>query len=215
MEFAVIGMGRFGRAVARSLAREGQAVLAIDLDPERLEQVSGEVDATTRADTTDEDAMAALRLDRMSCVVVAIGSRATEASLLTVAILRDLQVPRIVARSFDERHARLLLAIGANEVINPEDDMGARLAWLLARPGILDQFQLGDARVAEVEAPEAYVGRSLEELDLTGRHGLAILLLRRGEDVVANPGRQERIESGDVLVVLGGEQEIRGLATLR
>jgi trk system potassium uptake protein TrkA len=214
-EFAVIGLGRFGRSVARSLVREGQAVLAIDIDPTRLEQVDDEVDATSRADTTDEQAMAALRLDRMSCVVVSIGSRATEASLLTVAILRELGVPRIVARSFDERHARLLLAIGANEVINPEVDMGARLAWRLARPGILDQFDLGDARVAEVEAPESLVGSSLAELDLGGRRQLAVLLLRRGHEVRANPGPQERIESGDVLVLLGSERAIADLAALK
>lgn len=214
-ELAVIGMGRFGRAVARSLVGEGQAVLAVDRDPERLAEVADEVDATARADTTDEEAMAALRLDRMSCVVVTIGSRATEASVLTVAILREQGVPRVVARAFDERHARLLLAIGANEVLNPEDEIAARLARRLARPEILDQFDFGDARVAEVEAPEAFVGSSLGELDLRRRHGLAVLVIRRGEQVVANPRADEVVATGDVLVVLGAEEAIHRVAALR
>jgi trk system potassium uptake protein TrkA len=214
-EFAVIGLGRFGRAVARSLVREGQAVLVIDHDPARLEALAGEVDATSRADTTDEQAMAALQLGRMACVVVTIGSRATEASVLTVAILRELRVPRIVARAFDERHARLLLAIGANEVLDPEDEIGTRLASRLVRPGVLDQIHFGDATVAEVEAPEAFVGSSLGELDLRKRLSLSVLAIQRGGQVTANPGAGATVESGDVLVLLGSEAAISRVAALR
>jgi trk system potassium uptake protein TrkA len=214
-EFAVIGLGRFGRAVARSLVREGQSVLVIDHDPARLDALAGEVDATSRADTTDEQAMAALQLGRMACVVVTIGSRATEASVLTVAILRELRVPRIVARAFDERHARLLLAIGANEVLDPEDEIGSRLASRLVRPGVLDQIRFGDATVAEVEAPEAFVGSSLGELDLRKRLSLSVLAIQRGDQVTANPGAGATVESGDVLVLLGSEAAITRVAALR
>ncbi|HLE83749.1 MAG TPA: TrkA family potassium uptake protein, partial [Thermoanaerobaculia bacterium] len=192
-----------------------QAVLVIDHDPARLEALAGEVDATSRADTTDEQAMAALQLGRMACVVVTIGSRATEASVLTVAILRELRVPRIVARAFDERHARLLLAIGANEVLDPEDEIGTRLASRLVRPGVLDQIHFGDATVAEVEAPEAFVGSSLGELDLRKRLSLSVLAIQRGGQVTANPGAGATVESGDVLVLLGSEAAISRVAALR
>jgi trk system potassium uptake protein TrkA len=212
-ELAVIGLGRFGRAVARSLVRDGQAVLAIDRDPARLELVAEDVDATVRADTTDEEALAALQLGRMACVVVTIGSRATEASILTVAILRELGVPRIVARAFDERHARLLLAIGANEVLNPEDEMGERLALHVARPGILDRFRCAGGWVAEVEAPEAFAGSALGDLDLAG--DVEVLAVRRGDRVEARPAADWRIESGDVLVVFGGEDAIHRIEALR
>jgi trk system potassium uptake protein TrkA len=212
-ELAVIGLGRFGRAVARSLVRDGQAVLAIDRDPARLELVAEDVDATARADTTDEEALAALQLGRMACVVVTIGSRATEASILTVAILRELGVPRIVARAFDERHARLLLAIGANEVLNPEDEMGERLALHVARPGILDRFRCAGGWVAEVEAPEAFAGSALGDLDLAG--DVEVLAVRRGDRVEARPAADWRLESGDVLIVLGGEDAIHRIEALR
>jgi trk system potassium uptake protein TrkA len=212
-ELAVIGLGRFGRAVARSLVRDGQAVLAIDRDPARLELVAEDVDATARADTTDEEALAALQLGRMACVVVTIGSRATEASILTVAILRELGVPRIVARAFDERHARLLLAIGANEVLNPEDEMGERLALHVARPGILDRFRCAGGWVAEVEAPEAFAGSALGDLDLAG--DVEVLAVRRGDRVEARPAAEWRLESGDVLIVLGGEDAIHRIEALR
>lgn len=214
-DFAVIGMGRFGRAVTRSLVRDGQAVLCVDRDPARLAQVEDEVDATARADTTDEETVKSLQLDRMGSVVVAIGSRATEASLLTVAILRELQVPRIVARAFDERHGRLLLAIGAHEVLNPEDEMGALLALRLAHPGIVGQLRLGEGTVAEIEAPEAFAGSSLGELDLAERRGVSVLAIRRGGEVLAAPGAATPVESGDLLLVLGSEEAIHRVAALR
>lgn len=214
-ELAVIGMGQFGRAVARSLVREGQAVLAVDLDAERLRRIEHEVDATARTDTTDEDQVAALKLDRMSCVVVAIGIRGAEAALLTVAILKELGVPRIVARCFDRRHGRLLLAIGAHEVLNPEEESGERLASRLARPGILDQMEFGDVRLAEVEAPEGFVGATLAELDLRGEHGVTVMAIQREGRVFANPGPDETLESGDVLVLLGEDGAIREVAALR
>lgn len=214
-EFAVIGLGRFGRAVVRSLAAAGQAVLAIDRDPLRIEQVADEAESTAQVDTTDERAVAALRLGRMACVVVTIGSRATEASLLTTAILRDSEVPRIVARSFDARHARLLLGIGAHEVINPEDEVGYRLALRLAHPGIVDLLQCAGAVVAQVEAPEAFAGRRLDELDPLRRLGATVLVLTRGERLIPNPPPDQRLESGDRLVVLGSDDAVRELAVRR
>lgn len=213
-ELAVLGMGRFGRSVARFLTLEGQSVLAVDRDRARLDRVAEEVDSVSVADTTDEGALASLRLDRMSCVVVAMGSRALEASLLTTALLRGLDVPRLVARAFDERHARLLLAIGANEVINPEDEIGRRLALRLAHPDVVDQFRLGDSVVAQVEAPEVFAGRSLDDLDLPGEHALAVLAIHRGDRVIPRPGGDESVEGGDLLVVLGDPEAVRRVATL-
>ena len=211
-DFAVVGMGRFGRAVARSLTREGQSVLALDRDPERLRAVADDVDAVAAVDMTDEAAVAALRLERMACIVVAIGSRATEASLLVTAILRRSAATRIVARAFDERHARVLLAIGADEVLNPEDEIGERLALHLAHPDLLDQLRLGEALIAEVEAPEAWVGRSLGEL--YEAHQIATLALRRGGATDSDPRPGERVESGDVLVLMGRGDTIRRAAAL-
>lgn len=213
-EFAVIGLGRFGRAVARNLALEKQSVLAIDRLPDRLERIAPEVDAVIKVDTTDEAALSALHLERMECVVVAIGSRATEASILTVALLRELAVPRIVARAFDERHARLLLTIGASEVLNPEDEIGRRLAQRLAYPEIHDQIRLGDAVLAEVETPEAFVGTVLRDLELPERYAVSLLAIRRQGATQINPPPDSTVESGDVLVLLGGSEAVRRLAEL-
>jgi trk system potassium uptake protein TrkA len=213
-EIAVIGMGRFGRAVARSLALEGQAVLAIDREAGRLEAVAPEVDSVISIDTTQEEEVKGLRLDRMACVVVAIGSRATEASILTTAILRELGVGRIVARAFDERHARLLVTVGANEVLNPEDEIGRRLATRLAFPDIRDHIKLGEAVLAEVEAPEAFNGRRLDELDLGGTGNLSVLAIRRGVETLVSLGPEVEVAGGDLLIVLGRPEAIRQIAEL-
>lgn len=214
-EFAVIGLGRFGRAVARNLSASGESVLAVDIAADRLADVAGDVDAVATVDTTNEDAVEALRLERMSAVVVTIGSRATEASLLTTAILRELDVPRIVARAFDERHARLLLEIGATEVLIPEDEVGSRLALRLSAPRVLDQIPLGDAVVAEIQTPEAFVGRSLAELELRPRQGITVLAVRRDGETVPNPGGEQTIHEGDILVVVGSPDSVRDTAVLK
>lgn len=214
-EFAVIGLGRFGRAVARSLSANGESVLAIDLDADRLARVADHVDAVATVDTTSEDAVATLRLERMSAVVVTIGSRATEASLLTTAILRELDVPHIVARAFDERHARLLLEIGASEVLIPEDEVGNRLALRLSAPRVLDQIPLGEALIAEIEAPEGFVDHTLAELGLRARRGITVLAVRRDGETNPNPGGDDTIDEGDILVVMGDRDSIRGMAALK
>ena len=213
-EFVVIGLGRFGRALATSLVREGQVVLGVDRDRERVQELADEVDSVVVADSTDEEALTGLQLERMSCVVVTIGAKSTEASILTTALLRQIGIPRIVARAFTELHARVLLAVGAHEVVKPEDDMGRRLALRLANPGIVDQIQLGDAQLAEVEAPQAFVGQTLAELDLRSRYKVSVLAVRHDETIVSNPGADARVEAGDVLVVLGDPEDVLKLAAL-
>jgi trk system potassium uptake protein TrkA len=133
---------------------------------------------------------------------------------LTTALLKEQGVSYIIARTFDPRHARVLLAIGAHEVVNPEDEMGARVADHLAHPGILDQIPLGDARVAEVEVPESLAGRSLAEADLGNRHGVSILAVRRQGTTQARPPDTWELASGDVLIVLGQRTDIESMADL-
>lgn len=214
-DFAVIGLGHFGRAVARNLALQGQSVLALDRDRERLEAVRGEVETVMCINTTDEGAMASLRLDRMACAVVTMGPRATEASVLTTAILREKEVPRIVARAFDERHARILLAVGANEVLNPEADLARQLATRLVHPSIVAEIQLGEAIIAEVEVPESFVARTLEAMDLRERYGITVLALRREGVTRVHPETGEEMASGDVLVLMGPPEAIHDFTALR
>lgn len=212
-DFAVIGLGQFGRAVALHLVEQGAAVLAVDVDPERAKLVESSVDAVVVADATEEAALAELGLERMSCVVVAMGLRAKDTSIMVTALLRQRGVRRVVTRATSELHGRVLLAVGAHEIVNPEQEMGARLAHHLANPHVVDQFALGrDLVVAEVEAPETFADRSLRELGLRQKSRVTVVLVRRGGRVISTIDPDERLASGDMLVVLGPPDAVRRFA---
>lgn len=214
-EFAVIGLGQFGRAVALSLVREGAAVLAIDQLQERAQMVESEVDAVACADATDERALDELGLERMSCVVVAMGARARETSILTTALLRQRGIPRIISRAANELHSRVLLAVGAHEVVNPELLMGQRLARNLAHPTIREQIALDEStNLLEVVAPEQFIHKSMAELDIHRRYGVTVLALRRGSHIMPQIPPEERIAREDRLILVGPPTSVRRLVSL-
>lgn len=212
-DFAVIGLGQFGRAVASGLLEQGEAVLAIDIDPERAKQLESTVDAVVVADASDERALEELALERMSCVVVAMGVRSKDTSIMVTALLRQRGIARIVARATSPLHARVLLAVGAHEIVNPEQEMGERLSRHLANPHVVDQFSLGPGLVvAEVEAPQSMVESTLGELDVRNRFGVTVVLIRRGTEVLTHAGADTAVASGDILVVLGPSDAVRRFA---
>ncbi len=213
-EFAVVGLGQFGRSVARNLANQGASVLAIDLNQNLVDDIAPYVDVAIRADATDERTLDELQLDTMGCVVVAIGANSIEGSVLTTALMTQVGVPRVVARAMSKLHARVLRNIGADEVVNPEEEMGRRLASHLAEPSIIEQVELGDSQLAEVESPEAFVGKSLAELDIRNKYRVSIMAIQRADHVIANPRASEILESGDVLVIVGSSESVRSVAAL-
>ena len=214
-QFVVIGLGTFGRNVALNLARSGQAVLAVDRSEAEVATLAGELDAVVCADASDESTLREIGVDRMACAVVAIGAESMEASILVTALLRQLGVPRIIARALTELHARVLHAVGAHEVVSPEAEMGLRLARRLAEPNVIARLELGgDAELAELAAPEAFVGKSLVELDVRRRFSVTVVALRRRGGTLANLGGEERVEAGDVMVAIGTPEAIRRLAAL-
>jgi len=213
--YLVIGLGMFGRNLVLHLARAGQSVLAIDRDEKLVQEIASEVDAAVCADSTDEAALHELNLQEMTCGVVAIGADATECSILTTALLRQIGVPRIVARGTSELHSRVLYAVGAHEVVNPEEAMGKRLARHLAQPSVLEHLELGeDAELAEVELPEAWVGKNLVELEVRRRFGTSVAAVRRAGRILAPLSGIETLETGDVLVIIGAPESISRLAAL-
>jgi trk system potassium uptake protein len=214
-EFAVIGLGQFGRSVARQLVREGNAVLAVDRDPERAQLLGEEVDAVMVADATVEAALAELGLERMTCVVVAMGTTAKETSIMVTALLRQRGIPKIVSRAFDELHGRVLLAVGAHEIVSPEHDMGARLARHLSQPNVEDEIVLGmHDMLAAVHTPHALVGARARGAEPLARHDLEVLAVVREGRVVTKALSDLRLEADDRLVVLGDAEAVRRFAAL-
>jgi len=202
-QVAVIGLGRFGSSVARTLAQSGCEVLAVDADAERVKAIVEEVTEAVQVDVLDEGALKALGLRNFEAVVVAIGHE-VKASILATVLLKEMGVSKIVAKAQDELHGKVLQRVGADLVVYPERDMGVRLAHTLLSRSILDEIQLSsEYSIFELQAPTQFLDRSLKELQLRQRFGMTILAVRRGEGVVISPEAGFVLITGDILVALG------------
>lgn len=209
---AIIGLGRFGMAVAKTLASNGKSVLALDNDQRMIDQIAPYVEACACVDTMDLEALREIGLEDFPCVIVGIGEKAKEASILTTALVAGLGVPRIIARATDELHEKVLKAIGAHETVNPEAEIGHRIGQRLSYPNFLEEFQLGDeATLVEIDVPESWANKSLQELNLRRKHRINVVAIRKQGKVRANPSSDEVLNKGDTLIAIGSTKAVEGL----
>ncbi len=200
----VIGLGQFGTAVARALAERGVEVLAIDSDEERVQAIADRVAEAMCFDATDFEALQRTSPSQRDVCLCAIGDEAKEASIICTALLRQAGGRRVIARANEEVHARILRLVGAHEVVNPERAFGERFASQLLHAGIKGELLLGEGVLLnEVEAPTAFVGRSLGELRLPSRFGVTVVAIRKKADgAVILPDAESQLADGDVLVLV-------------
>ena len=208
----IVGLGQFGVALARSLTARGMEVLAVDRSPELVQAVSGFVAEAVSFDAADELALARTTPERRDLCVVAIGNEARDASIVCTALLRQMGAPKIVARASDPIHERILKLVGANEVVNPEQAFGERLAARLAYSGVLDQLALGDDLIlTELQPPAKLVGRTLVEAALPRRFGVTVVAIRRleqGRGRVSVPEPTVPIRAEDILVLVAAPEAV-------
>jgi len=210
-QFAVIGLGRFGSSVARFLSEMKYEVLAIDNNSERVQSLAHIVTQAVTADSTDEETLRALGLRNFDVVVVAIGSD-IQASILTTLILKELGVPRLVAKAQNDLHGKVLARIGADRVIFPERDMGLRVAPQLISPNILEHIELSpEYGIVEMEAAPGMIGRNLRELGIRAELGCRVLAIKTGNRMNISPGAEDLIREGDVLVNVGRNRDLHRL----
>ena len=213
-QFAIIGLGRFGTSVAKTLYEMGYEVLAVDTDETRVQDFSDEVTHVVQADTTDEDTLKALGIRNFDVVVVAIGAD-VQANLMTTLQLKEMGVSYIVAKAKNNLHGKMLEKIGADRVVYPERDMGQRVAHNLVSSNVLEYIELSpEYSIVEVTAPKVLVGKNLVETDLRGRYEVNVVAIRRGEQLLVPPQPTEKIMDKDVLFVVGanrGVQRLEGL----
>lgn len=206
-EFAVIGLGRFGTSLARTLMSRGASVLGIDRSPQVVQQMADELTQAVALDATDENALRDIGIDAFPTVVVAIGGN-FEASLLTTVALREIGVQNILCKAQTTRQREILLKVGATRVILPEHEAGQRLAMELMTPGMLGQLELGPGFVVmEMCTPPAVVDEPLGKSELR-RRGINVLAIKRGDRVIVTPSPDTVLKADDVLVVLGKVQDI-------
>lgn len=207
-EFAVIGLGRFGSSVARTLYDLGHNVLAMDKDEEALRLVVDHVTHSVQIDSTDPEALRAVGITNFDAVVVSIGTDIQE-SILTTMLLKDLGVRKVVAKAVDERQGKVLEKVGADTVIFPERDMGVRVAHSLASPNVLEYLELSpEYTIDEVRVPDRLDGRSLGDLELRNKFGVNVLLVLRDSQLLISPATDLQLQTGDVLVVVGENRQL-------
>ncbi len=212
-EFAIIGLGRFGSSVARTLYDLGHNVLAMDKSEDALHEVVDHVTHAVQIDSTDPDALRAVGITNFDAVVVAIGVDIQE-SILTTMLLKDLGIKRVVAKAVNNLQGKVLEKVGADLVIYPERDMGVRLAHSLVSPNVLEFITLSpNYSIEEMSVSEKMHGRTLGELDLHRRFGVIVLLIRRDSQLLTSPAANVRLEAGDVLVVVGENRALNQLGT--
>jgi trk system potassium uptake protein len=205
-QFIVVGLGRLGISMVGTLDSLGHEVLAIDSRENVIQSLADELPNVhlVAADATDEAAVRGLDVESFDAAAVMIGENHIEAGILATATLKEVGVPRIVARATGGIHARVLEKVGADRVIQPEREIGEQLARTMASPVLLDYVDLGeDEALIEARVPSAWLNKSLSELDLSQKMGLTVLALKPQDGPGSLPHGDTVLRDGDVLVVGG------------
>ena len=208
--FLVIGLGRFGAAVAQELSALGQEVLALDIDAENVQHISDQVTQAIQGDAQDEAVLRSVGARNFDCCVVAVGAD-MEASILITVMLKEMGAKYIVAKAMTPIHARVLERVGADRVVLPEIDMGQRLAQRLARTNVVDYIGVSDEfSIVEIHPPRSWVGNSLGKLGVRAKHQINVLAIRHGEggQVDVNPKPDKVIGPADLLIVIGTNEQV-------
>jgi trk system potassium uptake protein len=204
----VIGLGRFGSAVARELERLGHQVLAIDSTETAVNDIAPYVTHALQLDASDEDALRSAGAGDFNHAIVAISSE-TEASIFAAMALKRLGVGHVIAKAGSVLHGEILDRVGADRVVFPEKETGERLAHTFSIPNVIDYLDVApEFGIEKIRPPKAFIGRTLGELDLKGRLGLTPIALRRSRKVFVNPARDERIVDGDELIIIGQDKNL-------
>ncbi|MCF7958071.1 MAG: TrkA family potassium uptake protein [Phycisphaerae bacterium] len=216
-KFAVIGLGRFGKQLARALTQTGAEVIAIDKDKRIIEQISNEVTVAVRMDSTDEDALRAQGIDKIDVAIVGIGLN-FEANLLTTVVLKSIGVKHVCSRAERQLHGKILRRVGADEIIFPKDESAQRWSFKLRAPQISEKLDFAPGFcLAQYSAPESFNGKSIMDLNLRRKFQVNLIGLRRAEDVelaqnfVNVPMPETLIRTGDLLWLIGSDDSLAKL----
>ena len=212
--YVVIGLGRFGTEAARRLCELDCEVLALDNNHDLVQQISHDVTQAVVGDARDKDVLKALGVADFDCGIVAIGNSLGDSVLATMN-LKELGVPYVVCKAYDETHRQVLLKLGADKVVIPEQEQANRLARNLSSPNVLDYIELSDAfGIIEVPAPAAWLGKSLKDLNVRAKLGVNIIAVKQGKQISVSPGADYEIQPGDVMVILGDTTALNAVQKL-
>lgn len=222
-QFAVIGLGRFGLRLAVNLATAGQQVIAVDRNVRLVEEIRDRVTLAVALDATDEEALRAQGIDQVDVAVVGIGDD-FEARVLTTVILKQLGVARVISRAITPIGTSIMKRVGADEVVNPENESADRWAVRLAHPWFLSHFELDPGySIVEINTPASWAGKTLAQLQLRKEMDLHVVAVkhfgtdqvqpRLGRPTLRVPRPDDPLGRHDVLMVMGSDEDLSRLPT--
>jgi len=214
-QFLVIGLGRFGESVARTLYELGNDVLAIDADGAVIQEISDHVTHAAQVEVIDENNLKALGVGNFDVAIIAMGTD-VQASIMATILVKELGVKYIIAKASNDLHAKVLYKIGADRVVFPERDMGVRVAHNLRSSNILDFIELSpDYTIAEMVSLDEWHGKTLKQLNVRAVYGVNIVAIKRNDVVVnVSPAADDVVEPGDVIVAIGAADALSHLESL-
>ncbi len=213
--FAVLGLGRFGKQLALSLARQGAEVLAIDRTRKNVDDVADEVTRAVTANIQDKDVMTELGVAECDCVILAFGGDLAS-SVIGLINLKAMGVKQIICKAYDETYKDVLLKLGADQVIIPEQEIADKLANQLISPMLRDYIALSEGYVVEeITAPSVWQDKTLAELRIRSKYRADVIAIRRSGRISITPGGDDAIKKDDVLVLLGEREALDGIRKLR
>lgn len=201
--YVIIGLGLFGQAVARQLCLLGAEVLAMDVRSDLVQQLANDVTHAVVGDAQDKEVLRTLGVRDFDCAILAIGDDLAASVLITMN-LKELGVPYIVCKAYDETHRRVLEKLGADRVVIPEQEYAQRLARNLLSHNVLEYIELSkDYGILEIPAPKSWIGKTLKELNVRAKLGVNIIAVQNGTTTNVSPAADYQIQEADTMVVLG------------
>ena len=206
--YAVFGLGRYGQAVAPELMENGMEVLAVDADQRVVNDMAASLPICKCADVTDPEVIARLGIADIDTVIICMAS-SLEASVMAVTLCREAGVKNVIAKCASEMQQKILLRVGADEVVFPENESGVRLAKNLLSSGFIDMISLSkDTSIVEIEVKPEWVGKNLIELNLRKKYGFNIIALREGKKVTVDIDPEEPLTQQITLIVLANTAKL-------
>jgi trk system potassium uptake protein len=213
-QYVVIGIGRFGSSVARTLYALGNDVLVIDSDEDVIQEISDSVTHAVQLDATDENALRSLGIRNFDVAVITIGAN-IQSSVMAALLVKEMGVKYIIAKAQSELHAKVLYKIGVDRVVLPEKDMGVRVAHNLVSTNILDYIELSpDYSIVEVVTPKEWHGKTLRQLNMRAVYGVNVMAIRRENEVNVSPGADDEIMPEDIIVAIGSGEDLSKLESM-
>lgn len=214
-QFVVIGLGRFGTSVAKTLYKLGHDVLAVDANEERVQDISEYVTHAIQTDVTDEENLKSLGINNFDVAIIGIGVDMQDSVMITL-LAKEIGIKYVIAKANSELHAKILYKIGADKVIFPERDTGVRVAQDIVGSNILDYIELSsEYSLAEVMAINEWHDKTLEELHMRTKYGINVVAIKRKDDIDIAPSSQYKIIKGDVIVAIGKYKNLNKLDIIK